>query len=368
MHAFQLTRPRTFSLIHTPEPDLSREAPGSVLVRLRRAVICGSDLVEFSGKRRTLRYPLPAGMPVHECVGEVVESTSELFAPGDQVLAVPNEHRGLLECFQTHESACIRLPAELADLECSTLAQPLSTVLYAVDKLLQYPASGSRKGKGTEQAAPASQTRAGYTPFPNMSRDSAPGDIAGTSVAVVGLGPIGQLFCWLLKLRGAASIVGIDPCPSRCTFAEQMGASRTFAQRALEVVQAMHHDPTTWQAPDICIEAAGQQTETINDCIELVRHNGTILLFGVPVQPLYSIEYSLLFRKNLRLIASVTPEWRQYLSLASELVGQHHHELAPLITHRFPVAEAQQAYTLYEQQQDALKVLLDASQWDRQSS
>lgn len=327
MHAFQLTRPRTFSLIQAPEPALSRETPGSVLVRLRWAVICGSDLVEFSGKRRTLRYPLPAGMPVHECVGEVVESTSELFAPGDQVLAVPDEHRGLLECFQTHESACIRLPAELAAQEWSTLAQPLSTVLYAVDKL---------------------------------------GDITGASVAVVGLGPIGQLFCWLLRLRGAASIVGIDPCAARCAFAEQMGASRTFAQRGLEVVQAMHHDPTTWQAPDICIEAAGQQTETVNDCIELVRHDGTILLFGVPVQPLYSIEYGLLFRKNLHLIASVTPEWRQYLSLAAELMGQHHHELAPLITHRFPVAEAQQAYTLYEQQQSALKVLLDASQWDHQ--
>src|SRR5581483_10729406 len=137
MHALQLTMPRSFSQVQLPEPQRSK----GILVRLKWAIICGSDMVEFAGKRRSLRYPLPIGMPIHECVGEVVESTSELFvSQGD---------------------SAIHLPDALFDFDGSALVQPLSTVIYAADKL---------------------------------------GDVAGHSVAVIGLGPIGQLFCWLLKL------------------------------------------------------------------------------------------------------------------------------------------------------------------------
>ncbi|HZR40350.1 MAG TPA: zinc-binding dehydrogenase [Ktedonobacteraceae bacterium] len=320
MHALQLTMPRSFSQVQLPEPQRSK----GILVRLKWAIICGSDMVEFAGKRRSLRYPLPIGMPIHECVGEVVESTSEMFAPGDFVIAVPDNHQGLCELFVSQGDSAIHLPDALFDFDGSALVQPLSTVIYAADKL---------------------------------------GDVAGHSVAVIGLGPIGQLFCWLLKLRGARSVVGIDPSAWRCEFAEQMGATKTFPMRGLELVQYVRHKPDFWEAPDIFIEAAGQQTETINDCIELVRHNGTVLAFGVPPQPLYPIEYEMLFRKNLHVIGSVAPHWRTFLPLASELVCQHHAELASLITHRFPVQDVQQAYTLYEQQGNSLKILLDASQW-----
>src|SRR5581483_5522049 len=159
MHALQLTMPRSFSQVQLPEPQRSK----GILVRLKWAIICGSDMVEFAGKRRSLRYPLPIGMPIHECVGEVVESTSEMFAPGDFVIAVPDNHQGLCELFVSQGDSAIHLPDALFDFDGSALVQPLSTVIYAADKL---------------------------------------GDVAGHSVAVIGLGPIGQLFCWLLKLRG----------------------------------------------------------------------------------------------------------------------------------------------------------------------
>lgn len=321
MHALQLTMPRSFSLVQTPEP---LQKPGSMLVRLKWAIICGSDMVEFSGKKRSLNYPLAPGMPAHECVGEIVESTSEEFVPGDHVLAVPDNHQGLAELFVTQEQSAIHLSAALFASNCTPLAQPLSTVIYAADKL---------------------------------------GDVTGRSVAVVGLGPIGQLFCWLLKLRGAQEVIGIDPVAWRCAFAERLGATKTYPLRGLELVKLVHHHSASWEAPDICIEAVGQQTETINDCIELVRPYGTVLAFGVPPQPLYPIEYEMFFRKNLQIIASVTPAWRTFLPLATDLLSQYHDTLAPLITHCFPVQEAQQAYTLYDQQTDALKVLLDASHW-----
>ena len=66
--------------------------------------------------------------------------------------------------------------------------------------------------------------------------------------------------------------------------------------------------------PDICIEAVGHQMETLNDCLELVRQQGTVLAFGVPDQPVYAIEYETFFRKNAHLIACVTPDWSEYLA------------------------------------------------------
>ena len=79
--------------------------------------------------------------------------------------------------------------------------------------------------------------------------------------------------------------------------------------RSIEVVHAGRQNPGEWEPPDICIEAVGHQTETLNDCFELVRKRGTVVAFGVPDQPVYAVEFETFFRKNAHLIAVVTPEW-----------------------------------------------------------
>jgi hypothetical protein len=66
-----------------------------------------------------------------------------------------------------------------AQVVAEQLSVHVNTVRYrlhrAEDILLQYPASGSRKGKVTERTAPAPQARERYTPFPDMSMDCVPG-------------------------------------------------------------------------------------------------------------------------------------------------------------------------------------------------
>jgi len=116
---------------------------------------------------------------------------------------------------------------------------------------------------------------------------------------------------------------------------------------------------------DICIEAVGHQTETLNDCIDLVRKQGTVLSFGVPDQHVYPIEYETFFRKNATLLAVVTPDWSDYLTRACELFYTHHSELAWLVTHRLPIKDAAKAFSLYERhEENILKVILDASVWE----
>ena len=242
--------------------------------------MCGSDIPFFNGSKRFQQYPLPYGAHVHECVGQVVETRSDLFQTGDWVVAIPENDQGLAEVFVAQASKGSRLPGDLVDRPESCLIQPLSTVMNAVDRL---------------------------------------GDIREQSVAVVGLGSIGLLFCWLLKKKGAGQVVGIDPIPSRCQFAEKFGADQTFAMRSIEVVQNARHNPGQWSSPQICIEAVGHQMETLNDCFELVQKQGTVLAFGVPDQPVYAIEFETFFRKNAHLVAAVTPDWQDYLQQSCEL-------------------------------------------------
>jgi threonine dehydrogenase-like Zn-dependent dehydrogenase len=181
---------------------------------------------------------------------------------------------------------------------------------------------------------------------------------------VIGLGSIGLLFCWLFKKRGATQILGIDPLIERCSAAEKFGAGQTISARSIEVVHSSRQHSGAWEAPDICVEAVGHQMETLNDCLELVKKQGTVLAFGVPDQTVYAIEYETFFRKNAQLIAAVTPEWCTYLNKALEIFIQEQEHLEGLVTHRFPIRSAQQAFTLYENHaQGMLKAILDAADW-----
>ena len=326
MKALQLVRPRVFEMIDIAIPKLSTDRSDQLLIKTMWVSLCGSDISFFNGNKRYVSYPLPVGAPIHESVGEVVESQSTQFSPGDVVLAIPECDQGLAEYYLAQACKAVRLPPEVASCDDSCLIQPFSTVLNAVNQL---------------------------------------GDIAGKSIAVVGLGSIGLFFCWLLKKGGAGYVLGIDPLPQRCQVAEKLGATETISKRSAEAIHTARSGQDHWIPLDICIEAVGHQTKTLNDCIDLVRKQGTVLSFGVPDQPVYSIEYEIFFRKNATLMAVVTPDWSDYLSRASDLYQSNHAELAWLVTHRLPIKEAAQAFTLYENHAEGiLKVILDASVWE----
>lgn len=323
MKALQLVKPRQFEAVSVARPE---PGDGQILVRLERVVLCGSDIPKFVGLWRGLSYPLPVGMPIHECVGTVTDSRSPRFHAGDRVVAVPQGDQGLAEYYVAAAAKAVHIPAVLADTDVNLLIQPLSTVVCGVDRL---------------------------------------GDVAGRSAAVVGLGPIGLLTTWLLCQRGA-QVVGIDPLAWRCAAARHLGAARTHdvhSGRVLEVATQRE----AWQAADICVEAVGQQTRTINDCLSLVRHQGQVLALGVPLEPVYAFDYMRFFRANLELIASVTPPDESYMERAAELLTGHEQELAFLLTHRFgpDPADVGAAFTLYETRStgEPLKIVIDATGW-----
>jgi L-iditol 2-dehydrogenase len=324
MQALQVVRPRSFESIQVPVPKLPEEK-GYILVRTAWALTCGSDIPFFTGNKRSGNYPLAPGAPIHECSGSVVMSSSERFQPGDKVLSIPDGDLGLAEYYLAQASKTVALETGIKDLGAACIIQPLSTVLSSIDRI---------------------------------------GDLQGKSVAVLGLGSIGLMFCWLAKKGGASSVIGIDPSGDRCRFAADFGATQTICSRGIEWIHRARAVPEEWNPPDICIEAAGHQTETINDCLELVRKQGTVVAFGVPDCPVYAFEYEIFFRKNATLIATVTPDWTEYLSKAQDLYLANNEALSGLVTHRLPIREAEKAFGMYERHEDGvIKVALDAGVW-----
>lgn len=134
--------------------------------------------------------------------------------------------------------------------------------------------------------------------------------------------------------------------------------------RSIEVLHRIRQCPGEWEPPEIVIEAVGHQMDTLNHCFELVQKRGTVVAFGVPDQPVYSIEYETFFRKNAVLVATVTPEWREYLAKARDFYLACQEELEPWVTHRMAIREAEKAFSLYERQEDGIvKAVLDAFEW-----
>jgi threonine dehydrogenase-like Zn-dependent dehydrogenase len=324
MKALQVVRPRTFERVEVPVPRLPGEN-GRVLVRNQWALTCGSDIPFYTGNKRYRSYPLAPGAPIHECVGVVAESSSDRFHPGGRVLAIPDGDLGLAEYFLALATKTVLLDPAIEDGAAACIIQPLSTVLGSIDRI---------------------------------------GDLGGKSVAVLGLGAIGLMFCWLARRAGAADVIGIDPCPDRCRFAASFGATRTLCRRGIEAVQDARAGVLDWAPPDICIEAVGHQRETINDCLEIIRREGTVVAFGVPDQPVYALEYEIFFRKNAQLVATVTPDWPRYLARAHELFLECGGELSRLVTHRMPVRDAASAFSMYERHEAGMiKAALDMTVW-----
>lgn len=296
--AFRMTAPRTLQRLDITLPTEAGLEPDQALVRFEAAAICGSDMPKWTGAEWS-DYPTAPGFPLHECVGEVVASNSPGLVPGNLVLAMPLNDFGLQEYFLTNSSQALSVDTDLPP-SVIALTQPLSTVIYAVERL---------------------------------------GEVKGKTVLVIGLGSLGHLTAWLLKEKGA-EVITVDPVPS--VLKDTWGFGKHYAMKSEDLAET-DLDVT----PDIVVEVVGHQAQTIMDAVRLVRRRGTVLLMGVP-RPEATLDFTPIFRKNVALISSVTPPWGEYFSKAYELVKAHHEQLEKLITDYIPFSQAASAYEKYE--------------------
>ncbi len=323
MLAGLLTAPRQIQLVETPEPVLppADQSPGMILFQPEMTCLCGSDLPYFDGdfEGHPVEYPQPVGMSLHEMVGTVVDTNGSRWQRGQRVLAVPIGQQGLFERFVLPESRAVALHPGLSD-EMAMLAQPFGTVVHALKKL------------------------------PNMiDRD----------VVVLGQGPIGQMFNAVWRTLGARRIIGIDPLPARLRASQQMGATHTVCARGIDAEQSVR-ELLDGQLPEFVIEAVGHKAQAFNDAVRLVRDYGTVLFFGVPPHSIDNAALRALMWKNGSLLTSLHPDFERTFPLAMQWIAEGRVNLQPLLTHRFPLQQLQQAFDVFRDRTDgALKVLVE---------
>ena len=319
MKAAQVVAPRQIEMIDIDKPDISSDPEGSVLIKTQMNAICGTDMPSFVMEYPADAYPLSPGMTIHECIGVVAASKSDRFKEGDAVLALPGRPGGLSEYFVANEAVTVPL-VEFERKDCILMSQPLGTVIWACSKL---------------------------------------GNLLNQDVVVVGQGPMGLLFTHLVSNLGAKTVIATDLVDFRLEAAKQMQATHTINAGEVDTVAAVE-EITDGRMADLVFEVVGHQTETINQCLDLVKRDGTILAFGVPDDPTYPFRFGDLFRKNLRLIGSVGPDAQNNFPLAMDMIAQGRIDVSPMITHRLPFTEVQRGFELSLHKKDeAIKIVLE---------
>jgi threonine dehydrogenase-like Zn-dependent dehydrogenase len=317
MLAGDIYEPRKIRLVETDEPVLDPATPGEIIFQPELACLCGSDLLFFEADNPG--YEPVIGQSLHEMIGRVVDTNGDRFQPGDRVLCVPNRHLGLCERFRVTENQAIPLDQRVAEDQ-ALLAQPLGTVLFALRKL------------------------------PNLLDEK---------VAVIGQGPMGQLFNLALSQLGARQVIGVDLLEDRLKISPAMGATHTVNASNQDPIQAVH-EITGGEGPDLVVEVVGHREQVLNYCTQLGRPFGTILFFGVPPKTIDNFDIYTVFWKNQTIITSVGPDFSKDFPLAMQWIAEGRVDVSPIITHRMPWTEIQQAFDIFSQRQDgAIKVFLD---------
>lgn len=319
MKAMQLVAPATLEYVEVERPSNDAVGPGEVLVRVLAGGICGSDLPNFKGRlslwfgdRAAGATTIP-GYPLHEIVGEALVTNHPSVAVGDRVVGWATRLTGLAQYTITSGDSINRYDRQLRPTE-AILLQPLACVLFTLDQL----------------------------------------NIPGRRAAVIGLGPIGLLFCHALNAAGAAQVIGVDPI------------ERDQEASIFRIDTLVRSTSDRWAAnlepedrPEIVIDAVGHQQATLHDAVSAVAEGGTIFDFGVSDEAVVTFPLDAFQRKNLTLVAAGARNRRHWLAQADAYAVAHPEVLAS-VTDVLPFDRAQDAFELaMRPARRRLKVVLD---------
>lgn len=316
MWAYRLTGPRKLELVESPGPDSDSLMPGQVLLRTLAGGICGSDIPKFDGINFNKDQLPPPGFPLHEIVGEVVAANGSDLAIGSHVVGWAAASDGLAEYVITEGQRLVRYSFGLDPVP-AVLIQSIACVLHALDRI----------------------------------------DVKGQRVGVIGLGPIGLLFCHAARQRGAGKVVGVDPI-NRGDVTGDFGIDELVIKTSAQWLENIQLDKRV----NVCIEAAGHQTDSLNHSLHATADTGTVAYFGIPDTPIYPIDMERLMRGHLTLQGGVTREHRASLVDADRYLNRHPELFNSLVSHVYERIEIQQAFDVAaEARLHRLKVLLDLS-------
>ena len=332
------------SLEIRPRPQL--RSPGDAIVKVVKTTICGTDLHILRGDVPTVS---PGRILGHEGVGVVEEvGTAVLnFKPGDRVLISCISADGTCEyCRRGMYSHCVNGGWVLGNTIDGCQAEYVRTP-HADSSLYRIP-------QGADEEALVMLSDILPTGFECgvLNGKVEP----GSTVAIVGAGPIGLAALLTAQFYSPAQLIMIDLDDNRLEVARRFGATGVINSKdgsAAEKVRAL----TGGRGVDTAIEAVGVP-ETFELCEELVAPGGIIANIGVHGRKA-DLHLETLWSANIAITTRLVDTVSTPMLL--KLVEANRIDPKPLITHRFPLDRADEAYEVFDRAADtkALKVIIE---------
>ncbi|MFF7206548.1 zinc-dependent alcohol dehydrogenase [Streptomyces sp. NPDC008141] len=374
-------------------PDPTIQDPTDVIIKVTTTGLCGSDLHLYE----VLGPFLDAGDILgHEPMGVVEEVGPEVtnVRLGDRVVVPFNVSCGTcFMCKQGLQSQCettqvhehgsgaslfgyTKLYGQVPGGQAEYLRVPFGNTL----PIAVPPGPPDDRFVYLSDVLPTAWQAVDYAAIPH-----------GGSVAVLGLGPIGDMSTRIAAHRGAGKVIGIDLVPERLERAKSHGVHTLDLQEYGDKIVEAVRDLTDGRGPDSVIDAVGMEAHgasvakaaqhmttllpdtlaakmmqragvdrlsALHLAIELVRRGGTISLSGVYGGMADPLPLLKMFDKQIQLRMGQANVWRWVDDILPLLTDTDPLGVETFATHRLPLEQAPDAYEMFQKKQDgAVKVL-----------
>ena len=302
--------------------------PGEVLIRIRTAGVCGSDLHYYAeGKIGDIPVQTPFVLG-HEIAGTVVALGADVqgLREGQLVAVEPGIPCGKCEmCRSGHYNLCPEM-------------RFLATPPYdgAFSEYLAYPAEwvfALPEGMNATQGALIEPLAVGF----HAARQG--GAQAGQTAVVTGSGCIGLVSMMALKAMGINRVYMVDVMEKRLEKALELGADGAI-NAAKEDVLAKIAELTDGRGVDLVIETAGTQVTTVQ-AIHMAKKGATIVLVGYSRTGELTLPVSLALDKELTF--KTVFRYRHIYPMAIEAVAAGRINLKGIVTNCYDLDDVQQA-------------------------
>ena len=375
-------------------PDPRIEEPTDAIVRVTSTAICGSDLHLYGVLAAYLK---PGDILGHEFMGVVEEIGADVgdLQVGDRVVVPFNIscgrcwmcRRGLFAQCETTQNQDQGKGASLFGY-----TSLYGAVAGGQAELVRVPHAGFGPVKLPMNGA---DERFLYLSdiLPTAWQGVESADVPdGGTLAVIGLGPVGQLAVRAAIHRGVTDVIGVDLVPERVEAARAAGAQVVDLSGVNDVAGALR-DLTDGRGPDSVLEAVGMEAHgspiaekaiwaasrlpkplarkavetagidrlsALLTCFDAVRRGGTVSISGVyggmadPLPMMTMFDKGLTLRMGQCHVRRWTKQLLEIVSRPDDVLG-----LETLATHRVPLEQAPEMYRTFRDKADGcLKVVL----------
>jgi L-idonate 5-dehydrogenase len=323
-----------------------RLGPGQLRIGVAAGGICGTDLHYYNhggfGLAR-VREPMILG---HEVSGHVLELGAgvEGLAVGDLVAISPSRPcHACSYCLEGLPNHCVNMRFYGSAMPTPHIQGAFREELVA-DVAQCVPATGLRPAQAA-MAEPLSVC---------LHATRRAGSLLGKRVLVTGCGPIGVLSVLAARHAGASEIVATDLSANACSFAERAGADAVIDVSADP--DALVEYAAGKGYFDVLYECTGAQ-QAFEAGLAALRPRGIVVQLGIGAD--MTLPMTMMIAKELDVRGSF--RFHEEFPLAVQLMQKGRIDVLPLITHTFPLTQAEQAFGTANDRSQAMKAQITFS-------